>query len=710
MRSTVTRTCVLVAALVFWAAGAEGQPIDRHALVTRHNAVLRELDVESPLSVGNGRFAFTVDATGLQTFAEAYDRTVPLCTMSEWGWHTSPNPHGWTIDRFPFTEFNAHGRQVPYADVPRGGTPESNYLRENPHRLHLGRIGFRLAYTSGRPARPEDLADVRQTLDLWNGVIESHFQFDGQAVDVTTVCHPALDAVAVQVKSPLLGEGRLGIEWQFPYGSAGMTAADWDHPEAHTTSLTRSSANTATFDRRLDGDRYHVAARWSPAATLKKIGPHNFVLTPSAKTDSLQVVCQFSPEPIDGPLPTFADLLAAARDHWHRFWSTGGAIDLSGSSDPRWRELERRIVLSQYLTAIQSCGQYPPAETGLTCNSWYGKFHLEMHWWHAVHFALWERLDLLERSLGYYRSILPRAQATASRQGYDGARWPKMTDPSGAESPSSVGPFLVWQEPHPIYYAELCYRAHGDRATLQKYRDVVFETARFMASYATRDEATGRYVLGPVLQCAQERFPKDATLNPTFELTYWRWGLETAQRWRERLGLARDEHWDQVLEHLAKPLVVDGKYAFSETTPDSYTNPRWNDDHPSVLAALGMLPGPGIDRATMRRTLDWVWANWNWPATWGWDYPMVAMTAARVGEPDMAIDALLVDTPKNVYRADGHNYQRPGLALYLPGNGGVLTAAAMMAAGWDGGPDRPAPGFPDDGTWQVRYENLSPMP
>jgi hypothetical protein len=30
----------------------------------------------------------------------------------------------------------------------------------------------------------------------------------------------------------------------------------------------------------------------------------------------------------------------------------------------------------------------------------------------------------------------------------------------------------------------------------------------------------------------------------------------------------------------------------------------------------------------------------------------------------------------------------------------------MMAAGWDGGPEMPAPGFPDDGTWVVKYEGL----
>jgi hypothetical protein len=367
-------------------------------------------------------------------------------------------------------------------------------------------------------------------------------------------------------------------------------------------------------------------------------------------------------------------------------------------------------MLSQYLTAIQCAGRYPPQETGLTFNSWEGKFHLEMHWWHAAHFALWDRIELLERSLSFYRSILPRARQTAKRQGYTGARWPKMTDPSGAESPSSVGPFLIWQQPHPIGYAELCYRAHGDRATLEKYKGVVFETAEFMASYAAWDEAGQRYVLGPPLQCAQEVFPKERTINPTYELTYWRWGLEAAQQWRERLGLVREPRWDRVLQHLAKPVVHGGMYLFAESAPDTYTDRRWARDHPSVTAALGVLPGTLIDRETMRRTLHWIWDHWDWPATWGWDYPMVAMCAARLGEPERAVDALLLDTPKNTYRLNGHNHQRPGLTIYLPGNGGLLYAVAMMAAGWDGAPDRDAPGFPHDGRWAVRWEGLHPAP
>jgi hypothetical protein len=690
--------------------GGSAEPIDRRALVSRHNPVLTAFDVEAPLSVGNGEFAFTADVTGLQTFAEAYDRTIPLGTLSQWGWHTWPNPEGWSLERFGFTEFDSHGRKVGYADIPGDvRTPEIEWLRANPHRLHLGRLGFRLTTAAGAPARPADLTDVEQTLDLWHGVLRSRFAVDAKPVEVTTLVHPSEDLIAVHVRSPLVAEGRLGVELRFPYGTGQATAADWTRPEAHTTTLV-AHADAAALSRTLDADRYHVALRWAPAGSIAGSARHTYVLTPAAHGDSFELVVAFAREPRTLALPRFAETLAAAEGHWARFWNTGGAVDLSLSTDPRWRELERRIVLSQYLTAIQCAGRYPPQETGLTFNSWEGKFHLEMHWWHAAQFALWGRLELLDRSLDYYRDILPRARATARRQGYAGARWPKMTDPAGAESPSSIGPFLIWQQPHPIYYAEQVYRERGDRDTLERFRDVVFETAEFMASYAAWDAAGGRHVLGPVLQGAQEVFPKQHTLNLAFELTYWRWGLEAAQRWRERLSLQREPRWDHVLATLAPLPVADGRYLFAETAPDSYTDPRWARDHPAVTGAFGMLPGPGVDPATMRRSFDWIWDNWSWPDTWGWDYPMLAMCAARLGMPERAVDALLLHTPKNHYRANGHNHQRPGLTIYLPGNGGLLTAVAMMAAGWDGAPERHAPGFPHDGRWSVRWEGLRPLP
>jgi len=64
--------------------------IDRHEVVTRHNPVITSADPFSPLSVGNGEFAYTADITGLQTFPEVYEKGIPLCTQSQWGWHTEP--------------------------------------------------------------------------------------------------------------------------------------------------------------------------------------------------------------------------------------------------------------------------------------------------------------------------------------------------------------------------------------------------------------------------------------------------------------------------------------------------------------------------------------------------------------------------------------------------------------------------------------------
>jgi hypothetical protein len=64
-------------------------------------------------------------------------------------------------------------------------------------------------------------------------------------------------------------------------------------------------------------------------------------------------------------------------------------------------------------------------------------------------------------------------------------------------------------------------------------------------------------------------------------------------------------------------------------------------------------------------------------------------------------------TKKNRYLPNGHNWQRQNLACYLPGNGGLLYSIAMMAGGWRGARPGHAPGFPEDGSWSVRWEDLN---
>ena len=85
---------------------------------------------------------------------------------------------------------------------------------------------------------------------------------------------------------------------------------------------------------------------------------------------------------------------------------------------------------------------------------------------------------------------------------------------------------------------------------------------------------------------------------------------------------------------------------------------------------------------------------------------MVAMCAARLNEPEITLQALLKNVQKNTYLINGHNYQRERLRIYLPGNGGFLKAVSLMCAGWDGCKTK-NPGFPKDGKWNVKWENLT---
>ena len=123
------------------------------------------------------------------------------------------------------------------------------------------------------------------------------------------------------------------------------------------------------------------------------------------------------------------------------------------------------------------------------------------------------------------------------------------------------------------------------------------------------------------------------------------------------------------------------------------------------ITGLQTFPGYHETGMPLGTQSQWAWHTLSNPRD-----PMLAMTAARLGETDRAIDALFMDSPKNRYLANGHNYQSARLPLYLPGNGGLLTAVAMMAAGWEGCPEQALPGFPKDGKWHVRWEGLKPMP
>jgi hypothetical protein len=700
--------------------------IDRYSLVNRHNPVNKKIDPWSPFTVGNGGFAFTADITGLQTFSDYYYKNgIPLQIITDWCWHTflpagqtGPNPKNYQLKN-AYKTYDVHGRKVEYPS--NQNSDAGKWLRENPQRQPLGQIGFEFKKSDGSIVKVEDVKNISQKLDLWNGIIESSYQIDENIVKVNTICNPDEDVISVKVSTKLISEGKLRVNFKFPYSYVDSIKNDppydWSHQNLYTTKVINEGSNFALLERTIDtsvdttsNGKYFVYVNWSGNLKFNKEDNHFYKLIPNQKENEFEFSFGFFKNEINKNIPTFNATKTQSEHYWKKFWSDGGAIDFSGSTDPRANELERRVILSQYLTSIQFAGDFPPQETGLTLSSWFGKHNTEMIWWHAAQFALWNRVSLLEKNLRWYIKTIPSAEATAKERGFEGARWSKMVGPEGRESPGN-NPFIIWNEPHPIYLAELCYRAKHNQETLEKYKNLVFKTAEFLASYAYFDTAKKHYVLGPPVWPVQEIYDPVKAQNPSFELAYWKFSLEIAQRWRERLGMKKNLDWDDIINKISPLPIKDSLYVVLGSIPDTFTNPASEIDHPSMLMARGFLPGDMVNEKIMKKTLQKVIDTWDWNGKiWGWDYPMMAMTATRLNESETAVNILLKDAPNNHYLNNGNCPQREDLPVYLPANGALLSAVALMAAGSDETGSKKLPGFPNNGKWKVRFEYINKLP
>lgn len=691
--------------------GPKQVSINRKELVSRHNVMLDKADAFAPLTVGNGDFAYTADVTGMQSFGDYYHQHgIPLETLSTWAWHSFPNIKGLRMeDATRISDF--HGRKIAYASIEKSESGE--YFRKNPHPVALGQIGLRRK--NGEELQLKEITHIQQKLDLWSGIITSTYEVDGQPVWLETVSHPELSLVAFKIKSPLIKSGYLKPNFRFPYSYdlriKNKPPFDWQSVKKHQTKIVNQEPGKILLERTIDDTRYHVDVQWEGNAKWENRGAHHYSIDGTG-SDSLLLIVRYTQDAKSGKSPDFTSTKELSACSWADYWTKGGAIELAGSKDPRAFELERRIVLSQYLMKVHYAGSFPPQETGLAQISWYGKHNSEVYWLHAAQFYLWNRTELLEKGFQWYNKILPVAVADAKSKGFEGARWPKMAAPDGIESPGGINPFIIWNQPNPIYLSELIYRANPHSHTLSKYRDIVFETARFLASYAFYDASTDRYILGPPIKSVNESTEENTTQNPSFELAQWYHGLSVAQTWKERLGMERDPYWDDILKKLSKITISDGKYVEIETDPDMY---KREGGYPSaIIMALGYLPEtPMVDKKIMEATFDAI-VERNGPGTFSsWSMGKWALAAARLGKQATAVDIICNELPAARFHKSGY-VQRPkeplGCPAYLPVNSSFLAAVALMAAGWDGAPRINAPGFPEDGSWDVRVENLNKLP
>lgn len=358
----LSRLCVSLSSLAVTVAGAR---IDRHAIVSRYNPVRNASSASTPMQVGNGHFAFGADVTGLQTF-------LPFAIMSDWGWKNDSLPAGTSeADIEAYRGVVWDGVQYEFG----GPQPMQQWLISNPNRVNLGRVG--LYFKDGRGhtvnVTEDALLGKRQVLDLWTGTMTSTFVWEGENVEVLTVAAQNSSTIGVTVTSPLLQHGRLGVFLDFPWndGSSKFEApfvGVWNATSNHTTALATGpglgrnvqaavahTMGTSTFFTFLGGgDRLNI--------TRVSADEHRYNIAPARSSLSFSIAVSFAPGRVDG-IPTIGGILRESWQTWEDFWSSNGFVDVvTGSTDSRASELQRRIVLSQYLLRVNEAGDTPPQE------------------------------------------------------------------------------------------------------------------------------------------------------------------------------------------------------------------------------------------------------------------------------------------------------------------------------------------------------------
>ncbi|KAF2667181.1 hypothetical protein BT63DRAFT_473522 [Microthyrium microscopicum] len=658
--------------------------IDRLQVVDKfnpqRNSTANKTDWETPLQVGNGNFAFNADITGLQTIK-------PFNTLSVWGWHNStPPPTDIILQRTNRTSWPEAEPPTPLSDPEPEKITYSEWQRRNPHRINLGRVG--LLY-NGKEIAAQDISETKQRLNLSSGVIASAFTLDNSSVEVETMASPSLDALAFRIQAESLEPGNLSVFLDFPYPVTNKKfeapyMGNYRVPDKHTTTIKQWSSR-AELKRQIDGTTYFVNVAWdtgTPNTKIRRVsGSHRFMFNTTSATQVNFVVHYSRSSP--GFTPGFEAIKRDSKWFWQNYWKDGAFIDCTSTADPKAQELQRRIIQSQYLLAVNSAGTDPPQESGLVNNGWYGKFHMEMVFWHLAHWerwGKWERLGTVIPSI--YNRFLNSSVVRATSQGYEGARWGKMSDSEGVSSPGEVNSLLIWQQPHPFYFAELEYSVFPTQHTLQKWHPILEATSRFMVSFPRYNSETKVYDLAPPIHIVSENTRPNMTKNPTFELAYWRFGLQTMSSWYTRQSIPVPSKLTEVYENLAPFPHANGTYIHSENLAGMWTDPRLTSNHPALAGIFGMLPpDPRLNYTLFTSTMAHIYERWNFTGAYGWDYALLAMTAVRMGDSQRAVDLLLdMGMDDAGYPAGGGRSGVP--APYFPSSGGLLLASAMLAGGW----------------------------
>ena len=580
-------------------------------LIKKFNIHHDDFDFENPLSCGNGNLCITLDQTGFHTFSKLYNH-IPLSVFSNKVWAGKDiNPE---IKKDKYIKRN--GEYIYHMTT---DTDKENYdlLRTNFHKMSLFNIKL-------LNSDLDNTKIITQDLDLYSGILYSNFKINDDLYENKVYVTQDTDTILWNISGK---EINLSISFNNP-------------------SFTKTGASDIFKNIILNNNEIIVKSDLFDYKlyinTNGKISLNDGILYIS-NNDNLTLE-------IGLDKPKNYELLNKYFDN---------IIDLNIPDN----EILRRYILSLYLMKINTLGIYPPAETGLTCNSWYGKFHLEMHLWHHLGLIYLGAGNEVIKSMDYYLDILDSAKNRAKEHGYEGARYPKMTDFRGFDSPSPIGCLLMWQAPHIIL---MCKALKDEGFDISKYHNIIYEVAKFIKSVFIYKD--GVYLLDKPLIPSQECYLPLDVESPLFETEYLRSGLILAR------DILNTSEFDEVIDNIVKPYIKDNVYQTDITDLDHFTT--YAKDHPSVIGCYSYFKSERIDKDIMLKTLHKCLESFDLETMWGWDFSMMAMTAYNCGDFNLAIKLLKYNASKNQYLKNGHNKQsqRDDLPLYLPGNGSLLLA------------------------------------
>lgn len=584
--------------------------------IIKYNLKFNNIDSKNPVTIGNGDFAITLDQTGTQSLYEIY-KDIPLSTMSNknWFYKDKKDIKPSYVDGKAYMLFNLDN------------DPNYQINRQYPFKYSFMQI---LLYDNDKLIDINNIKDVKQELDLYKGIVTSSFNYKEKINKTISFIYQDHDEFNFKLQS-----NNLNLALKFNYPSYTKNGYRLD---ILPNVLVKEDRITLLYD-----DKNSLSFKLKSSSNYQ-IVENTLIFDDNNVSFSLAL-----DEIKEGKL-------------LDEFWKCDNGIIIDNE------ELVKKMVLSKYLLHVNSTGIYPPQESGLTYNCWNSKFHLEMHLIHSLWNIYNNHVGDLVKSFDYYLSIMPSSLKRASLNGYKGLRFPKMTGPDGEDSPSNIGPLLIWQAPHILFMLQEIYYLYNKENIIKKYEPLISGTIDFMISFLTLKDSKYQ-MLDPLLE-ACESIPLDRCQNPSFELEYWRYTLERQPKIDTVLyGHQRYDYLD-ITSKIITPKEDDGIYLKTYGVIDKYDLYK---DHPTEGFLMSFFKSKIVDKEKMVKTIDYILKNMDLSSYWGWDFPFLGLSLLNCGEIEKSIEVTQLNTINNQYLYNGYNTSpRDDLKAYLPGNGAFL--------------------------------------